>query len=509
MDRRSVLVSGFLLLFALLSFGCATTAQKKPDTLKLVYRSSQDQPSWISIIPEQRDYLFFVGTSSDSESFDSGKQDAVSDALAQVVAAIGISVSSFLTVEERFFAEEYTAIVSRDLLSSGRARLQDAEIIEVYHEEYERKNGSHFFRVWVLLKYSKEEIRGEQKRIDDLLKLKYGEVRRLEGEASVYLGKDKILEALVTYLNAAFLSLKLEDEGIFFDRNLQKAQEIILKMELRKTGDGQSGWVGESLPEPLSVQVLMLSDRKDVPISNVPVKFVYRIPKTKGSGFKLRVDRVTTDSQGRAVLPVKTIHEVNDSNTVEAVIDLKPFFSARLDSVPPQYEDRVKALEELLDTKRTTFIYRSDSRATKYRTAVYFLQTDLDGGLLQQPVTAPVLNEELSKRGFSVFELVLPPSLFVSESDDGILEILLRSIGEETRRILVGHVRIVDYDRISGFDTARAESIVRLYDRESDRYLGTWRIQKSGTGSSKAVARNNVLKQIGREWGEIISSTMP
>ncbi len=482
---------------------------KKADPLKLVYKSSRDQPAWISFIPEERDYLFFVGTSSDSESFDSGKQDAVSDALAQVVAVIGISVSSSLTVEERFFAEEYTAIVSRDLLSSGRARLQDAEIIEVYHEEYERKDGSHFFRVWSLLKYSKEEIRGEQKRIDDVLKLKYGEVRRLEDEASVYLRNDKILEALVTYLNAAFLSLKLEDEGIFFDRNLQKAQELILKIELRKYGDGQSGWVGESLPEPLSVQVLMLSEGGDVPISKVPVKFVYRIPKTKGSGFKLRVDRVTTDRRGRAVLPVEKIYEVNDSNTVEAVIDLKPFFSARLDSVPPQYEDRVKSLEELLDTKRTTFSYSSGSRATKYRTAVYFLQTDLDGGLLQQPVTAPVLNEELYKRGFSVFELVLPPSLFVSESDDGILEIILRSVGKETRRILVGQVRIVDYNRISGFDTARAESIVRLYDRDKERYVGTWRIQKSGTGSSKAIARNNVLKQIGREWGEIISSSMP
>ena len=253
----------------------------------------------------------------------------------------------------------------------------------------------------------------------------------------------------------------------------------------------------------------MLTDRGETPVSNMPVKFVRRLPKTKGDGYKLRVDRVTTDRNGRASLAVKQINEVSDSNTVEAEIDLGPFFSARLDSVPPEYEDRIGALEDLLDTKRVTFTYRSDSHARDLRTAVYFIQVDTDGEIIRQPVTAPVLADELSKRRFSVFDLPPLADFSVLKSEDAMLDILLGRIGEDTRRLLVGQVRILEYDRISGFDTARAESIVRLYDTTAGRYLGTWRTLKSGTGSTKGVARRNVLREIGRTLGEILASSMP
>lgn len=508
MDRRFISSTFFLLAALFLIAGCATVS-KKLQAPKLVYSSHDEQPSWVSIIPEEREYLYFVGTSSDSESFDEGKKDAVSDALAQVVAAIGISVSSTLTFEERYFAEEYTAIVSRELLSSGRARLQDSEIVELYHEQWERPDGSIFFRVWVLLKYSREEIRGEQKRIDDILKLKYGEVRRLEYEASESLENGDILRALFDYLNAALLSLKLEDEGVFFDRNIQKAQDIILRIKLSKRGDLQFGWVGESLPEPLVVTVSMLSDSKELPIPNAPVKFVYRVPKTRSQGYKLRVDRKTTHREGNAALRIEHIYEVSDSNRVEAEIDFGPLLSAKLDSVPDQYRDRVRTIEELLGTKSVTFSYTSDSHAKEYRTAIFFLQQDEDGKLVRQPVTAPALYEELQRRRFSVYELNLPPRSLVSESEAGLLETLLDETGETTQRVLVGRVQIVEYDEISGFYTARAESVVRLYDAVTKRVLGTWQTQRSGTGSSKASARTNAFREAGRTLGEALSSSMP
>jgi hypothetical protein len=508
MSRRAHCIACFLLAALAFAAGCATVT-KKPQMLKLVYRSLDEQPSWISIIPEEREYLYFVGTSSDSGSFDEGKKDAVSDALAQVVAAIGISVSSTLTFEERFFSEEYTAIVSRELLSSGRAKLQDSEIVELYHEQWERPDGSNFFRVWVLLKYSRAEIRGEQERIEDILRLKYGEVRRLEYEASESLEKGDILRALVDYINAALLSLKLEDEGVFFNRNMQMAQDIILGIKLSKRGDFQLGWVGEGLSEPLVVTVSMLSDSKELPIPNAPVKFIYRVPKTKSQGYKLRVDRKTTDMEGNASLRLERIYEVSDSNRVEAEIDFGPLLSARLDSVPRQYKDRVRALEELLGTKTVTFSYTSDSHAKEYRTAVFFLQTDENGELIEQTVTAPALYEELLERRFSVYELTLRPGPLVSKSEAELLKALSENVRGTAQRILIGRVQIVEYDEISGFYTARTESVVRLYDTMTGTILGTWQTQKSGTGSSEARARTNALREAGKTLGETLSSSMP
>ncbi|MBN2322555.1 MAG: hypothetical protein JXQ30_02375 [Spirochaetes bacterium] len=494
-----------VLCCCLFAAGCATTVKREH---KLVKRSHETQPSWISIIPSEPGYLFFVGTSGDSSSYDEGKKDAVSDALSFVVAAIGISVSSSLTYEERFFAEEYTAIVSRELLSSGRANLQDAEIVEAYHEEYERADGSVFFRVWVLLKYSRAEIRGEQERIEDILRLKYGEISRLEREAKEYGEKGELIQAVASRLNAAFFSLKVDDEGVFFDRNIQKAQELIAAIELEKSGDRQVGLVGEGLTKPLVLHVYTRSDAKKIPLSNAPVKFTYRVPKSRGSGYKLRVERTTTDADGKASLYLTRIYEVREANEVEAEIDLAPFFSARLDAVPARYSDRVEALQQLLGTKRVTFTFRSDSPAKSYQTAIFFLQTD-EGRVVRKPSVAAALVEDLRRRGFSVFEIPTDPELFLYRDEYERIQYLKEKASQATQRIMIGEVRIVKYDRIAGFYTASAESVVRLYDAKQGFVLGTWQHPASGTGSSKEAARNNAFLEAGRRLGDLLSGSLP
>jgi len=520
MRRRTRTLPGLVLFCILVTTGCTTTGQREQRQYKLTYSSHEERPFWISIIPSEPEYLYFVGTSDDSKSYDEGKKDAVSDALSLVVAAIGISVSSSLTYEERFFAEEYTAIVSRELLSSGRANLQDAEVVEVYHEQYERSNGSTFYRVWVLLKYSKSEIKGEQERIEDILRLKYGEVGRLEREASEYQKMGDLIQAVVSRLNAAFFSLKLDDEGVFFDRNIQKAQELIAGIELEKSGDRQTGWVGDILEEPLLLYVYARSGMEKVPLSNVPVKFTYRVPKTRGSGYKLRVERTTTDANGTASLSLTRIYEVQEENEVEAGIDLIPFLSARIDAVPVQYKDRVRALEQLLGTKRVTFVFRSDSRAKSHPTAIYFLQTDeADAGrrTVRQPFTATALVDDLRRRGFAVFEVPLDPDFLLNRDEyERFLFLKGKVFPSETsfpskpaQRIMIGEVRIVEYDRISGFYTAGAESVVRLYDADQGAILGTWQLSVSGTGSSKKAAGYSALREAGKKLGGLLAPSMP
>jgi hypothetical protein len=508
MRRRTRALPSLFIFCFLFAAGCATTGQREQRQQQLIYRSHDEQPSWISIIPSELGYLYFVGTSGDSASYDEGKKDAVSDALSLVVAAIGISVSSSLTVEERFFAEEYTAIVSRELLSSGRANLQDAEIVEIYHEQYIRQDGSAFFRVWVLLKYSRSEIKGEQERIEDILRLKYGEIGRLEREASEYQEKGDLIRAVVSRLNAAFFSLKLDDEGIFFDRNMQKAQELIADIELDKSGDRQTGWVGEGLAEPLVLYVYTRSDTETIPLSNVPVKFTYQVPKSRGPGYKLRVERTTTDANGKASLRLTRIYEVREANEVEAGIDLAPFFSARLDAVPVRYADRIKALQQLLGTKRVTFVFRTDSRAKSYPTAIYFLQTD-EGQTVRQPQAATALVDDLRRRGFNVFEIPTDPELLLHRGEYERFQFLKEKANQAAQRILIGEVRIVKYDRIAGFYTAGAESVVRLYDADRGFVLGTYQLSTSGTGSSKQAARYGAIREAGKGLGNLLSRSMP
>jgi hypothetical protein len=489
--------------------GCATNGglEKEP-SYRLVHRSQESQPSWISVIPKDKQYFYFVGTSADLESFDAGKKEAISDALSQVVAAIGITMSSSLTFEERLYMTDYTQIVSRELNTKGRAKLQDAEIEEIYHEQYERADGSRFFRVWVLLKYSKEEIRGEQQRLESLLNLKYGEVRRLEKEAEAFLDKENLLDASLSYINAALASLHIEDGELFFDRNMQKASDLLMMIALKKFGDDQAGWIGDALPKPLSVKVYFLKDEKEVPLPNVPVKFLYRIPKTKTDGYKLRVDRFSTDSSGMVKLKIEHIYEVADNNVVEARIDLEPLIKARLESIPDEYQDRVERLRAILKTKSVRFTYRSDTRARQMLTGIYFVQLDMDGQAIKRPVTAPVLAHELQRKKFSV-KTIAAGSLSPVNTEQEVVRLLTAQGDEKTRRIIFGWVRILDYDTISGYYTCRAEAQVELLEVETGEALRTWQILRSGTGGSEELARRNALTEVGRSLGELLPRTMP
>ena len=84
-----------------------------------------------------------------------------------------------------------------------------------------------------------------------------------------------------------------------------------------------------------------------------------------------------------------------------------------------------------------------------------------------------------------------------------------KAAGKSIERILLGTVRVIEFDSISGFDTAKVSAEVTLYDRESGDTIRTWSIQRSGTGNSKEAARRNALTETGRSLGEILSNTMP
>jgi hypothetical protein len=506
----------WLLLFLIIGMaigvlwsGCAGGKAKRGGLKTgLIYASSNKSPSWITDIPEEKEYYYFVGTARDSESFDSGKKEALSDALSQVVGVVGVKVTSSSTIEERYFAEQYTTTISSELFTEGKAKLQDAEVKEVYYEQHRRPDGSVFYRVWLLLKYSKSEIKREQERLKEILELKYGEVKRFEEEGSKFLESRMLFDAVVAHLNAASSALKIDEGEVFFDRNMNRASEILARMRVRKHGEDQVGYIGRALPDPLKLQVYYLEGDEEIPIPNVPVRFSYRVPREKSAGYKYEVANRLTDNLGLAEFRVDMIYEVSDSNKVEARIDLGPYIE-QLRSVPDELRDRVKTLQEILGIKRTAFLFSSDTKAREIRTAVFFIQIDENDEILPKPVTTPAVYEILYAKKFSIKVLDINPVSFSGKSDGEILRGLAESAGKGVKRVLFGYVKILEYDMLSGFHTARASATATLYEKETDEILRTWEITRSATGNSKELAGINVLSETGKSLGEIISNTIP
>jgi hypothetical protein len=497
-----------VIILALLA-GCATPKKAELQSGPVLVSSSQRKPpSWVTVIPEDGRYFYYLGTSTDSPNFDAGKEEALSDALSQVVATIGVRATATASYEERYFAEQFTTTIESELFTRGKAKLQDAEVKEIYFEQWKLEDGTPIFRVWLLLKYGKDEIMKEQERLATLLRLKSGEVLKYEELAAQKKGANKLIDAVFAHLNASVAALKLEDGEVFFDRNIIGANELLLKVQMRKYGEDQVGFVGESLPQPLRLKVYFMDGESEIPVANVPIKFSYRVPKTKTTGYKQQVSSAITDSDGMAGFTVNKIHEVSDENRVVARIDLSPLLG-QLKSAPQSYRGSIESLRDVLGLKKTTFSFKSDTYAREISTAVFFIQLDDDGSPLPKPITAPVIYDVLYEKRFSIRVLNLKPSTIVDKSSDEIWEELDVRAPRGVQRILFGRVMIIEYDTISGFETAKAAAHAVLYDRERAEILRTWQIQRSGTGSTREGALLNALTQVGRSLGEIMSNTMP
>ncbi len=481
--------------------------QKKTGAPVRVEASQKKVPSWITEIPEDENYYYYVGTSKDVSSFDEGKKGALADALSQVVATIGIEVTTSSTVEEKYFAEQYETTLQSELYTEGKARLQDAELKEIYYEKYENPDGSVFFRVWVLVKYGKEDIRQEQARLEEILKLKYREVTSLEEQARQQEENGKLFKAVNSYINASAASLKIDDGDVFFDRNLVRASEALLRIQLQKSGEDQVGFVGEALDRPLALKVFFLRDETQILLSGVPVIFSYRVPKVNSAGYKQIVTHTATDENGIASLKIDMVYEVNERNRVDASIDLQPVLT-RLETAPDKYRESIDAFRDVAGKKRTSFYFVSDTHARLIKTAVYFLQLDINGSPLAKPVAAPVFYDVLYKKKFLIRVLDIKPEQVLEKSSE-VLEILENSSGKNVKRLLYGRIQITGFDEISAFQTARAEAVVHLFDRETENIIRTWQATRTGTGKTKDEASRNALIEMGRSLGEILSNTMP
>jgi len=509
-EKRFCLCASVFLFTGLILSGCASgggagRAQTGPER---VYTSHKKTPSWISDIPEEKRYYYYIGTSTDSENFDTGKKEAIGDALSQVVSTIGINATSSATYEERYFAEEYVITIEAELLTEGKAKLQDAETTEIYYEQWERPDGTTFFRVWILLKYAKAEIEREQERLAEIIQLKYGEVVHFEELAAQYESQEQLIDAVSAHLSACVAALKIDEGDVYFDRNMLRASELLLKVRAHKSGEDQLGWLGTPLDRPLGMRLYYLEGEREIPIPNAPVRFSYRVPKAKSSGYKWMVSSTVTDQEGMAEYAVAMVYEVHNGNRVDARIDLSAYLG-QLRTVPSRYRESVESFETVLSSKKSTFLFPSDTRAREIRTAVYFMQYDEDESVLVKPVIAPAFYEVLFEKQFDIRVIDMKPGSLEDKGTEEVWAELDARSARGTRRIILGTAQVVEYDTISGYEMVRVTAEASLLDRESNEIIRTWQLQRSGTGGSREAARLNAFTQVGRSLGEIIANTMP
>jgi hypothetical protein len=472
----------------------------------MVEASSRRPPGWITRIPESRDHLFYVGVSGDENAFDRARKTAMGDALRQVLESIGVRVTASTAIQEEYARELRVELESR-LLVSGEAVLQGAVLEEVYSQQHRRRDGSLFYRVWVLLRYSKEALEREQERLAALAALELEEARVLAARARALLEEGRVWGALAGYLDAAFAALKVEDGEVYVDRFLIRAGRLLAEIRMEQAGPPPTGSLGGPLREPLALRVYRVQGELEQPVAGAPVSFTYRVPGTGPKGYRLKTARVSADAGGTAVLPVERIEQVGEV-WVTASLDLDAEVS-RLRAAAGRAGRSVEVFRDIVRARTARLLFVADTPARYIPTAVYLVQRGPEGEIVPGMTAAAAVHRVLADKGFQVTIPEAAPADLQGMSEGEAAARLAAGAGGEVRRVVYGTVRILSRDQVSGFRTARARAMVVLVEPETGRAVRTWEVTRSGTGKTPEEAVLSAFTQAGSFLGELLSRTLP
>lgn len=90
-----------LTLMILLDIGCATSMVK--EGTKLLDKSSEKKPEWISKIPQDRIYLYAIGVKTGASSLNEGIEKASANAAAEIVSVVGIKGVNLRNTNNKYY----------------------------------------------------------------------------------------------------------------------------------------------------------------------------------------------------------------------------------------------------------------------------------------------------------------------------------------------------------------------------------------------------------------------
>ena len=178
----------FAILFLYMSISPLPVAYGRE---KLLYGSAKGRPTWITKPPlPDKNYIYFVGIKTNAESIEAGREEAVKNVANQIVEYIGIKVSVKLISQK----SELITKLSDEIRLYAKANIRGAIIKEMY---YERNKKEKTYNVYILTRYSKNEIEKERKRIQELLQDYNRKIGKLAAEILIKLRNENIRQVLI------------------------------------------------------------------------------------------------------------------------------------------------------------------------------------------------------------------------------------------------------------------------------------------------------------------------
>ena len=464
-NRRFALLFPALICMINVS-GCAGTDQ--------AWKAGRKKPDWISKPPEKSGYHYYVGISQNQEDRGAALQKALEEAMKQVLTTIGITVGSQMRLDKEISGNESITKMVDQYRETGRAKVQDHKIDQMHTEEY-REGGRRFFDVYLLLRYSDNEIKRERQRIHDQQAQNRREADMKMRESDALLKEGKILEAFEE--DARMFTMLADQPGA-------SQYSLLLNRIKRLLNSLETEAVSVRGKNP-SVRLVAKIDGARKPVAGVRMLAFFETGEGEISSPRI------SDDGGIAAFPISKIKFTGGVARlrIRAMAEqfTVPLKNAYMDDSDFQFiEGILKGLEIPVILKAADF------GGSKFALVVWDNEGRRDSSF------ETLLSKQLTAAGISVraFSDITKGVSFDNFENEEFYNFL---ISKGMDNLIVGRVRVIDNGEVYGLRSVTTRADMKVVEVKSRKLLAAFEKSKSGVQINFERAADKTSKELVEE----------
>jgi len=479
-------------------FGCAGAPAK--DGL-----GDREAPEWVISPPmSDSEYEYFVVSASNSEGDIAAAEEAAAfSMIAEINRALGVDLTVETSAEARASLEEFEASVKQAVTQRGAGTIAGLRIADRYIHRTEDR-----VTVYILGQYDRQAFLKEQRERERLAEEAKAAVSVPEQQGDEYFAQGKYFDAVSKYIEAAAAAAaeRIRNAEVKFERNINKAKEVLGKINLKKINDNLSTAIGNSFKSDFMLQVTAERGGTQESLAGVNILISYWRLRSNGKAG-IQTVNLSTDQEGL----VRFTHPIPDlvgERNVTMVLDLSSALEP-LEDVPRSFRSYTDALFDAAAEKRVKFDYTVISRAKNVPTGIVILDTDNTGKPTGSSATAQGIRQALTESGFTIASLNIDAERLQGKRDSEIIRMLRESADGEAERIVFGVVSVSEFDASDDGYLVKVSGTVSVTELDSGQILYSTNAFKRSRSSSSSSAIRSAFVSLGSHFGEELARKLP
>lgn len=489
--KNRIVLSFFLAIFlTFLSCGSSSGTVREDGSPGI------NQPSWITQLKKDKDYVYFVGYAEDMGVMTEVRDKALQNAKGKVANSIFEEtevVKVFSTTGGISDNEELKKSYQENIKSTSAVNITGLETEDQYAEQ-SNDAGLEISKVWVLVKMSVKNYEKERNRILAEIQRKLALVDDNLKKAKDFLSKGMAWDAVNSYVSAAVSSVKVKDRTDEFPIYVNEAGKVLGSMVIEAQDNPAS--MDLSKAGTFTFKVFYSTEDGKKPVPGAKVQFAVR--NNDGDYAKNAV----SDKTGTVTCKINKLREVRSDNVLYAKLNAD--FPEILDSGAGN-KKYYTTLKDYVEKVSASSEFKTLSAQNRAIPTTVVAMVNRDGDLKAVPNLASEGQSALIEKGYKVVRFT--ESVPLQEIYEAKMSALGQLSAKGIKRVFVLYVSSDDkpkYNEDLQRYMATYSVSAQLIDTETGEIVSAKNIKISATSQSEKTVFESFVKAAGNQIKKLI-----